>query len=164
MRLKTITMKKLYIYFVLVLLSGYNTFAQDMSILKKFNIIISDNILIDLSKPDSTFTYKEEWSDKTLAYTFNEKSDFFLTFKEIQKVNDISKINSYQKFTLTSLFEELKIFVKHTLVAPDYAPDWDHLLILNSEVARIQFSNVYVKMPDEKMYKVHFSFATALYD
>lgn len=157
-------MKKTYIYFVLVLLSIYNTYAQDRSILKNFNITISDSILIDLSKPDSTFTYKEDWDDKTLAYTFNEKSDFFLTFKEIQKVNDISEIKSCQKFTMTSLFEELKIFVKHTLVAPDYAPNWNHLLILNTEVARIRFSNVFVKMPDQKIYKVHFSFATVLYD
>ncbi|KUF43944.1 hypothetical protein [Myroides marinus] len=157
-------MKKTYIYFVLVLLSIYNTCAQDRPILKNFNITISDSILIDLSKPDSTFTYKEDWDDKTLAYTFNEKSDFFFTFKEIQKVNDISEIKSCQKFTMTSLFEELKIFVKHTLVAPDYAPNWNHLLILNTEVASIQFSNVYVKMLDQKIYKVHFSFATVLYD
>lgn len=158
-------MKTSHIYTMLILLLTCNIYAQQQQpTIQDFHIIIDENILIDLSKPDKTFTYKEDWEDNTFAYTFNEKSDLFLTFKKIKEVSDISEIESYKKFTMTSLFEELKIFVKHTLVAPDYAPDWNHLLILNSEVARIQFSNVYVKMPDEKLYKIYFGFTSVIYD
>ncbi|MDM1353751.1 hypothetical protein [Myroides marinus] len=161
-------MVKAYIFALIFLLLGYNNvYSQKDQSINHYQITIEEGILVDLSQPDQTFKFGEKWGDSknvTYAWTRNEKSNLYFTFSDLKEPDSNIDLKSYKLYSMTDLLRELKEFIKKTIVAPDYALDWKDQMLLELELPSLNFSNVYVKMPDDKIYHVKFQCVTVISD
>jgi hypothetical protein len=147
------------------LLGFNNVYSQKEQSIEYYQITIKEDILVDLSQPDKTFKFGEKWGDSknvTYAWTRSEKSNLYFTFSDLKEPDSNIDLNSYKLYSMTDLLSELKEFIKKTIVAPDYALNWKDQMLLELELPTLNFSNVYVKMPDDKTYHVKFQCVTVL--